>query len=60
MEVIACLRELRFRPDEARRAAEFCETMFEATIEERVRAALKFLCPKVRFQGSGASLGAPA
>ena len=47
-EVMACLRELGFRAGEAHRAVEFCESIPEATLEERVRAALKFLCPKTR------------
>ena len=47
-EVTACLRELGFRAGEARRAVEFCETIPGSTLEERVRAALKFLCPRTR------------
>jgi 5-methylcytosine-specific restriction endonuclease McrA len=50
-EVTTCLRELGFRAGEARRAVECCETLPDATLEERVRAALKFLCPKARFHG---------
>ncbi|HYM81994.1 MAG TPA: hypothetical protein VEY91_11380 [Candidatus Limnocylindria bacterium] len=42
-DVVAGLRELGFRADEARRAAEFSGTLHVATLEERVRAALKFL-----------------
>jgi len=58
-EVRACLRELGFRPGEARRAVEFCKTIPAGTLEERVRAALKFLGPKPRFQGHvGTSLEA--
>ena len=38
-DVMACLRELGFR------AAEFCATLPDVTLEERVRAALKFMCP---------------
>ena len=56
-DVMACLRELGFNLGEARRAVEFCETIPDATLEERVRAALKFLCPKARRVG--ASGGAP-
>jgi hypothetical protein len=41
--VIPWLRALGFRPDEARRAATFCETMPDASLEQRVRAALSFL-----------------
>ena len=50
-DVRACLRELGFRASEARRAVEFCETIPAATLEERVRAALQFLCPRPRFRG---------
>ena len=57
--VMASLRELGFRPGEARRAVEFCTTIPDATLEERVRAALKFLCPKTRFHSRvGTSLEA--
>ena len=58
-DVMACLRELGFRASEARRAVDFCETIPAGTLEERVRAALKFLCPKPRFQSRvGTSLEA--
>ena len=50
-DVMACLRELGFRASESRRALELFETIPAATLEERVRAALKFLCPKTRFHG---------
>ncbi len=45
-DIIAGLRELGFRADQARRAAEYCATLHNATLEARMRAALKFLCPK--------------
>jgi hypothetical protein len=47
-EVMACLRELGFRAGEARRAVECCETIPGATLEDQVRVALKFLCPRTR------------
>jgi len=47
-DVMTCLRELGFRAAEARRAFEFSATLPETTLEERVRAALKFMCPKTR------------
>ena len=50
-DVMAGLRELGFRADQARRAAEFTETLHDATLEARMRAALKFLCPRTRSQG---------
>lgn len=48
-DVLAGLRQLGFRADEARRAAEFSENLHDATLEERMRAALKFLSPKPAF-----------
>jgi hypothetical protein len=42
-DVLAGLRGLGCRADEALRAAEFCETLHDATLEERMRAALKFI-----------------
>ena len=50
-DVMSCLQELGFRADQAHGAAEFCETLADATLEDRVRAALKFLCPRTRSQG---------
>ena len=46
MDVIAGLRGLAVRADEARRAAEFSKTIQNASLEERMRAALRFLAPK--------------
>src|SRR5712671_2024914 len=42
-EVLAGLRGLGCRGDEARRAAEYSETLHGAPLEERMRAALQFL-----------------
>jgi 5-methylcytosine-specific restriction endonuclease McrA len=53
-DVLAGLRELGFRAEEARRAAEFTETLDATTLEERMRAALKFLGSKGRV---GTSMG---
>ncbi|TMQ53373.1 MAG: hypothetical protein E6K73_01495 [Candidatus Eisenbacteria bacterium] len=50
-DVMSCLRELGFRASDARRAVEFSMTTPDATLEERVRTALKSLCPKTRFHG---------
>jgi hypothetical protein len=47
--VIPWLRHLGVRVTEARRAAEHCDTP-DASLEERVRAALSFLAP-ARPQG---------
>ncbi len=44
LDVLAGLRGLGCRADQARRAAEFSETLHGATLEERMRASLKFLC----------------
>jgi 5-methylcytosine-specific restriction endonuclease McrA len=58
-DVMACLRELGFRAGEARRAVEYCATIPDVTLEERVRAALGFLCPRPRSHNrDGTSLGA--
>jgi hypothetical protein len=50
-DVVACLRTLGCRVDEARRVVDSCTPTPDATLEERVRAALKFLGPKPRFHG---------
>jgi hypothetical protein len=44
-EVVPWLRQLGFRADEARRAAEACESLSGAPLEKRVRAALSCLSP---------------
>ncbi len=49
-DVLSGLRGLGFRSDEARRAAEFSETLPSATLEERMRAALGFLRPRAAFK----------
>ena len=59
-DVMAGLRELGFRAQEARRAAAFSQTLPDATLEERVRAALKFLYPKTHSRGRvGTSVAVP-
>ena len=45
-DVMAGLRGLGFRADEARLAVESSAALQGATLEERMRAALKFLRPK--------------
>ena len=47
-DVIPWLRQLGFRADEARRAAVQCESIPEASLEERVRFALSLLAPPRR------------
>ena len=44
-DVVPWLRALGFRADEARRAAERCDEIPDAPLEQRVRAALSFLSP---------------
>ncbi len=47
-DVIPWLRQLGFRADEARHAAAQCESIPEASLEERVRLALSLLGPPCR------------
>jgi hypothetical protein len=53
-EVIPWLRSLGFRADEARRAAERCQTVPDAPLEERVRVALSFFGPRQPVIGRAA------
>ncbi|HYM80723.1 MAG TPA: hypothetical protein VEY91_04830 [Candidatus Limnocylindria bacterium] len=53
-DVVPWLRRLGFRPDEARCAAALCETIPDASLEERVRAALSHFHPKLPSQGRAA------
>jgi len=46
--VIPWLRRLGARPADARRAAQLCESMPEASLEEQVRYALSLLAPPHR------------
>jgi Holliday junction resolvasome RuvABC DNA-binding subunit len=45
-DLIHGLRNLGFRADEVRRAAEHCRALNGATFEERVRAAIRYVRPK--------------
>jgi hypothetical protein len=45
-EVITPLRLLGFRADQARRAAALCETIPDASLEQRVRRALSYFQPR--------------
>jgi hypothetical protein len=45
-DVIPWLRQLGFRADEARRAAAPCESIPDASLEERLRVALSFFHPR--------------
>ena len=57
-DVIPWLRQLGFQADEARRAAARCDAIPHASLEERVRLALRHLTPPHRRVA--ASLPAPA
>jgi hypothetical protein len=45
-EVIPWLRQLGFKADEARKAAELCESIPDATLEQRVKRALTGWLPR--------------
>ena len=61
LDVIPWLRELGFRADQARRAAAHCDnTIPVAPLEERLRAALRFLSPPARRWHPAPSGLAPA
>ena len=57
-DVMAGLRKLGVRAADARCAAEYSRSLAEASLEERMRCALMFLCPRVGR--SGPSVGMPA
>lgn len=57
-DVLVGLRNLGIRADQARRAAEYSETLPVATLEDRMRAALQFLSPR-RNPGMGQGEGIP-
>lgn len=57
-DVLAGPRSLGCRADEARRAAEHAETLQLDTLEERMRAALQFLSPKLRRDARVSSIPA--
>jgi len=47
-DVVPWLRALGFRTDEVRRAAAYCQSILDASLEERLRLALSFLAPPHR------------
>ncbi len=47
-DVTPWLRSLGFRADEARRAASYCESIPDASLEDRLRLALSCLAPPCR------------
>ncbi len=51
-DILNGLRELGFRAGESRRAAEFSATLPNAALEQRMRAALNFLRPKIRHHAA--------
>ena len=56
-DVIPWLRGLGFRADEARQAAAFCESMTDASLEQRVRAALGYLRPRASSTSHAVKVG---
>ena len=46
-QVVHCLRQLGYRPDQARRAAEFSDSLCQASLEDRVKRALSYFAPRV-------------
>ena len=46
-EVAHCLRQLRYRAHEAKRAAEFSDAIPSASLEARVKRALTYFAPRV-------------
>jgi hypothetical protein len=52
-DVVPWLRQLGFRADEARRAASVCESIPDASLEERLRLALSCLRPPHRRVAEG-------
>ena len=50
-DLLAGLRELGVRGEEARRAIEYAQRNSEPTLEARMRAALKYVCPNVARSG---------
>jgi hypothetical protein len=54
-EVIAPLRLLGLSAEEARRAAALCESIPDATLEQRVRRALSYLRPRPRTTAQAAT-----
>lgn len=51
--VMAALRNLGCRSDEARRAAEYAESLPGRTLEEHIRSALSYLRPRAVREGPG-------
>ncbi|HYM80255.1 MAG TPA: hypothetical protein VEY91_11405, partial [Candidatus Limnocylindria bacterium] len=56
-EVVPWLRQLGFGADQARCAAKLCETIPDASLEERVRVALSFFHPRLGQGRAANSLG---
>ncbi len=51
-DVMKSLRTLGYRLNEAKPAVAFSATLVGATLEDRVRAALRYLCPRPRMRPS--------
>jgi hypothetical protein len=57
-DILAGLHQLGVRADLARRAAEIAATLRDATLEERMKVALKALAPKPRPHGASVNVSA--
>jgi hypothetical protein len=55
-DVLAGLRTLGCKVERARSAVEHCMTLPACSLEDRMRAALAFLCPKTRVRGGVTAL----
>ena len=53
-EVVPCLRQLGYGAEEARRAAEYSAEMADASLEDRIRAALRYFLPRSLARGRAA------
>jgi hypothetical protein len=58
-QVSGCMRRLGFTADEARRAGTHAASLPDASLEERVRAALSYLVPPKRQVGGHSALKRP-
>ena len=60
LDVISALRNLGVKADRAQRVAEHVETLAVATLEDRIRAALRMLYPRRQVDGAVASTSGAA
>jgi hypothetical protein len=57
LDLTPWLTRLGFRKEEVRRAAAYCDDLPDATLEQRVRAALSYLRPPARVSGARVAAG---